>query len=104
MGLNKGPEKEGEVKVVMPEGAGERGTINPDSGRPATITFKGSDRGTYHLRIFTLTGEIVYEKEQNFPGSAGSFEWIPKGIASGIYLAHIKGPGIDKFRKIAVLR
>jgi len=94
--------EEGEIKVVgSTEG---RGTINPDRGDKALIFFTGSQAGTYHLRIFTQLGELIYEDTKQADSQEGWFEWIPESIASGIYLAHIEGPGINKFRKLAILR
>jgi hypothetical protein len=94
----------GEAGSMTIVGSEERkGIINPDLGDEVQIYFKGTESGKYHLRIFTLLGELIYEKTKD--GLAeGTFSWIPKGIASGIYIAHVKGPGIDTSKKIAILR
>jgi len=98
------PDDEGEVKVVVPEGGGTRGTINPDSGQPVTINFKGSRAGSYTLRIFTQLGEQVHSERISADSAEGWFEWLPKGLASGVYFVHVKGPGVDIYEKIALLR
>ncbi len=98
------PDDEGEVKVVVPEGAGKRGTINPDSGQPVIVNFKGSRSGSYTLRIFTQLGEQVHSERITAGSAEGWFEWIPKGLASGVYFVHVKGPGIDIYEKVALLR
>ncbi|MFC2091703.1 SBBP repeat-containing protein [Elusimicrobiota bacterium] len=91
----------GDVRVLGSE-EGE-GTVNPDEGDRALIYFKGSRPGKFSLKIFTLLGELVY-KDSRDNVSEGNFSWIPGNIATGIYIAHIKGPGIDKSKKIAILR
>ncbi len=90
-----------EIKIVgSTEG---KGTINPDKGDTAEIYFKGASTGKYTLRIFTQLGELVYEEsKESLPD--GKFSWIPKDLASGIYIAHVKGPGVDIHKKIAILR
>jgi len=91
------------MKAVVRETGGYKGTVNPDKGGKVSIYFKGKEKGTFTLRIFTLAGEEIH-KEQKSDDSQGCFEWAPENIASGVYVAHIKGPGIDEYKKIAVLR
>jgi len=31
-------------------------------------------------------------------------KWIPKNLASGIYIIHIEGPGVKSTKKIAILK
>ena len=98
------PEQKGEIKVVVSDGAGEKGTINPDSGRPVWISYKGTSEGKYTLRIFTQFGEEIY-KDSKESSMEDYFEWIPqKHLASGVYLVHIEGPGINLFEKIVILK
>jgi hypothetical protein len=91
----------GEVKVVG--SAPGRGTVNPDRGETPKVYFRGTARGRFECRIFTVTGEQVWQATQDGV-QEGTFDWPAAGIASGIYTAHIKGPGIDASRKIAILR
>ncbi|MFC2061508.1 T9SS type A sorting domain-containing protein [Elusimicrobiota bacterium] len=94
-------EDEGDVVVV---GSTERkGTINPDKGDKVEIQFKGKKKGKYTLRIFTLLGELVYDETQSSLAN-GKFSWIPEDIASGIYIVHVEGPGVDIHKKVAILR
>jgi Fibronectin type III domain len=79
------------------------GVINPDQGDTAKIYFKGPQTGEYECRIFTLTGELVWQDTQENV-SSGMFEWIPQNIASGGYVACVTGPGLNVKKKIAVLR
>jgi hypothetical protein len=81
-----------------------QGTVNPDAGDTAKLFFKGSQTGTFDLHILTLTGEAVWETSLEAPAGEGVFEWVPGDVASGTYIAHIKGPGIDASKKIIILR
>jgi hypothetical protein len=91
----------GEVKVVGP--AASRGIINPDRGDTAMIFFQSGVTGTFTCRIFNSEGELLFEQtKQNV--NNGYFEWVPKGIASGIYAVHVEGPQVNARRKLAILR
>ena len=89
------------LKVVG--AAAGRGTVNPDRGESAKIYYKGDSDGRFELRIFTLAGELAWEDAQT-GAREGMFEWRPSGMGSGIYTAHVKGPGVNMRKKIAVLR
>jgi len=80
-----------------------RGVINPDKGDVAEIQFKGSGAGKYTLRIFTLLGEMVYDESKESYAN-GRFTWIPGDISSGVYIVHVKGPGVNTQVKLAILR
>ncbi len=95
------PVKKGDIKICGSDNG--KGTVNPDQGDIARIFFKGADTGAYECRIFTLMGELVWEGAQR-DVSSGYFEWIPKNISSGLYFVHIKGNGVDKRKKIVVMR
>ncbi|MBN2407902.1 MAG: T9SS type A sorting domain-containing protein [Elusimicrobia bacterium] len=93
--------KAGEIVVV---GSTEReGVINPDKGDPIVVDFRGKKPGKYTLRIFTMLGELVYDETKSSI-SGGRFSWIPKNLASGIYIAHVEGPGLNIQKKIAIIR
>jgi hypothetical protein len=95
------PADEGGVEIEGP--AAGKGIANPDRGDTVTIHFRGSQDGTYTLRIFTILGEEVY-KATTTSLASGNFTWIPGDLASGVYIAHVKGPGVDEQKKIAILR
>ena len=97
-------EQANEIKVVVPDGGGYRGTYNPDLGKPVTIGFRGTSAGNYTLRIFTLLGEQVYTETKSITSAEGWFEWLPKDIASGVYVVYVNGPGVKIQKKIAILR
>jgi hypothetical protein len=91
----------GEIRIV---GSSKwRGVINPDEGETAKIYFKGSNVGKFEVKIFTLTGELVWEQSMDNV-SEGMFEWSPKNVASGGYIVYLKGPGVNVNKKIAILR
>jgi hypothetical protein len=93
--------EKGEIIVI---GSAERkGVVNPDKGDIAEIQFRGSNDGRFTLRVFTITGELVHDESREML-AAGKFFWEPAGIASGIYVVHVKGPGLDTYRKLAILR
>jgi PKD repeat protein len=92
---------QGEIKIIGP--AAGRGTVNPDRGESARIFFKGNATGGYELRIFTLTGDLVWQDRKDNV-SQGIFEWQPRDVASGVYIADVRGPGLNARQKIAVLR
>lgn len=87
---------------VMGSSAG-RGTVNPDKGESSRIYFKGSETGVFECRIFTLLGDVVWEDKKSGV-TDGTFEWIPRSIASGTYIVNVKGPGINDTKKISILR
>ncbi|MFH1414751.1 MAG: hypothetical protein ABIH89_01525 [Elusimicrobiota bacterium] len=47
--------------------------------------------------------KLVYEETKDNL-TQGNFSWIPEDIASGIYIAHVNGPGVNVKKKIAILR
>ncbi|MHB9154178.1 MAG: choice-of-anchor Q domain-containing protein, partial [Endomicrobiales bacterium] len=99
---NAGPAvRAGEIQVVGSKDG--RGTVNPDKGEKASINFKGSASGRFECRICTLSGEQVWRSEQDGVDS-GVFDWSPKNMASGVYIAHVKGPGLSAKKRIVVLR
>jgi len=84
--------------VVIIGSTKNKGVVNPDQGDTAKIFFKGIQTGRYECRIFTLTGELVWQDSQDNV-SSGFFEWIPKNIASGGYVASVIGPGFKEKKR-----
>ena len=80
-----------------------KGTINPDKGDTAKIYFIGKVKGKYDLKVYAISGEIVRKDSVNGVAE-GMFEWAPGKTASGTYVAHINGPGIDKSKKIVIIK
>jgi len=98
------PDNPGKIKVVIPDGAGEKGTYNPDSGKPISIGFKGSTPGKFHLRVLTPAGNQIFEQIKDVDSAEGWFDWLPGKIPSGVYIVYIEGPGVKMRSKIAILR
>ncbi len=101
-----------EVALVKVWG-GERGYINPTKNEVAKILFTPAIAGEVNIKIYTLSGELVWEKAKVFvagqEGESQIIEWNCRNenneeVASGIYLVYIKGIGIDAKKKIAVLK
>jgi hypothetical protein len=91
----------GEIKIVG--SAKWRGAVNPDEGDTAKIYFVGSATGTFEVKIFTLTGELVWEDKMDNV-QQGMFEWWPRDVASGGYVVLVRGPGLNAKKKMAILR
>ncbi len=96
--------QEGDIKITSSDYE-QLKWINQTKNEKVYIMFKGRSNGEYTLRIFNLAGELVYGPEvKNFNLSIGCFEWTPKNIPSGTYIIHIQGPGMNKYKKVVVLR
>ncbi len=93
----------GSMSIIGSSDPRRRGTINPDEGDTVRVIYRGSREGSFTLTIYTLLGEEVY-RESRHSAAEGEFNWAPGNLASGTYIAHLKGPGVDKVRKIAILR
>ncbi|MHB9155080.1 MAG: choice-of-anchor Q domain-containing protein, partial [Endomicrobiales bacterium] len=91
----------GEMKVIGSKDG--QGTVNPGRGESAWIYFQGSETGNYKCRILTLTGEQVWDKDLTGV-DRGMIEWSPRDIASGVYIVHLRGPGINVSKRVAILR
>ncbi len=91
----------GEARVIGSTAG--KGTINPAKGETAKIEFKGTGTGKFSCKIFNLSGDILWEQEQDNI-SEGTFEWVPGNIASGIYVVYIEGPGLKLHKKVAILK
>jgi len=95
------PLSQGKIKVIGSQA--NRGAINPDQGESAKIYFQADQVGMIECWIFTLTGQLVWNEKLN-DYLEGYFEWPAAGMASGIYIVLVKGPGLNAKQKIAVLR
>ncbi|MBD3272491.1 MAG: hypothetical protein GF384_08170 [Elusimicrobia bacterium] len=99
-------ENTGDIEV---QGGGS-GYVNPKLGERALIYFRPSEAGSVTVQIFTLRGSLVWETEYMATDTDREFvAWdcineSGNQISSGLYIVHVKGPGIDDTKKIAVLR
>ncbi len=91
--------------------AGDNGYVEPEAGKSASILFHPNGAGTVEINIYTLSGgDPVYTTTIESVGtSQQTVTWDGRTnagelVASGIYVLHIKGPGIDERKKIAVIK
>lgn len=100
----------GTVGAEIEVRGGEGGYLDPEKNEKATIILRPTASGEVKITIYTLRGQPVWERE--IAVSAGSerhISWACENsyrekVASGIYVVHIKGIGIDRKKKIAVVR
>ncbi len=88
---------------------GERGYVNPSEGEKAQIIFKANRAGRVTVKVFDRLGRLVWEDSKNTSGGNDSIEWACVNasnnvVSSGVYAVHIKGPGIDTVKQIAVVK
>jgi flagellar hook assembly protein FlgD len=89
---------------------GEKGVINPTKGEIARVVVRCPSSGRVNVKIYTINGELVDEFSQDVSENEREvLKWHCKNsrgetVSSGIYIAHITGPGINVKKKIAVLR
>jgi len=108
--------KPGEVKIIVGRERSDkpkeqRGTVNPDKGEIVGIVFNPNKKPDeyigqkFTIKIFTLTGELIEEFTKT-PQTADDtwIKWIPKDIASEIYIVYVEGPGVKVHKKIAIVR
>lgn len=84
--------------------------FNPLRGGRATVRYDVQGAGRVTLRLYTLAGDHVLTlfDGEVLPGR-GSVDWDGRNlagsvVASGIYVLHAKGPGLDKRQKIVVVK
>jgi len=103
---SSGEAKQGEVKII----GGIRGYVDPKQGQMATIQVSTSGPGEIAIKIYSQQGTLVRELRQDARGKGKQvLHWdgndsSGKPVKPGIYLAHIKGPGVNTSEKLAVVR
>ena len=89
---------------------GKNGYVNPSMGERAGFTLMPTESGTVNIDVYTLRGELVWHYETQCTAytfaeaSCDCRNTAGVTVASGIYLVHFKGAGIDMKKKIAVLK
>ncbi|MBI4369286.1 MAG: hypothetical protein HY547_03540 [Elusimicrobia bacterium] len=84
--------------------------FDPTSGQKATLRYSGSSSGSYRIVIYTTNGDLVRVlKDASEDLGSASIDWdgrndLGQVVASGIYLAHLEGPGVNSTQKIAVVK
>ncbi|MFH1416150.1 MAG: T9SS type A sorting domain-containing protein, partial [Elusimicrobiota bacterium] len=88
---------------------GVSGYVNPAKGETAKIYFDTAGAGRVSVRIYTLDGSLVCEKSKQTDGNRDHILWDCSNrhdtvVASGVYVLHIEGPGINTVKKIAIVK
>ncbi|MBA7484584.1 hypothetical protein ES707_20113 [subsurface metagenome] len=97
---------EGKVKIQ----AGSEGWANPLRGENVNIYLKPKHSGNVSIEIYTIAGQLVWDKEISATGGIQEqVIWNCRNksdevVSSGIYAVHVKGGGIDKVKKVAVVK
>ena len=96
----------GQVIIV----GGRNGYIQPSKNEEAKIKINPKTSGTISIKIYTLRGELVWEKEITVIQDVQEVvSWACKNldnevVASGIYLVYIKGTELNLKKKIAIIK
>ncbi|MBD3270991.1 MAG: hypothetical protein GF384_00455 [Elusimicrobia bacterium] len=88
---------------------GAQGFVNLTDNETVTFMFQAKQSGNIELHVYTLQGDLVYETSKQTDGSIDSMVWEGRNsdydfVASGIYVAFIKGPGIEEIKKVPIVR
>lgn len=90
---------------------GPRGYVNPDAGERADISIAKIPAGPGHLKIFTMSGRLVYERDYALLDTVENhFYWSGvttggQAVGSGIYVVRLEGPFLKTApAKIAIVR
>lgn len=84
--------------------------FNPLKGEKATIRYETQSAGHVSLKLYTLNGTLVKVLvDEDKPAGKGSVLWEGvnlggRTVASGIYLIHLKAPGISQTKKVVVVK
>ena len=84
--------------------------FNPARGEKATVKYEIQSAGHVTLKLYTLSGALVGTLfDGDVPAGKGSVDWFGNNsagnrVASGVYLVHMAGPGVDKTQKIVVVK
>lgn len=98
--------------IPIPAGIVEvsENVFNPLQSQRAAISYTIYSEGNVAINIYTMLGELVKKLVSRYHTVNSYTEnWDGKNkhgdiVASGIYLVHIQGPGLDTVKKIAVVK
>jgi uncharacterized repeat protein (TIGR02543 family) len=91
----------GEVRIV----GGLDGYINATTNPNVTIRFRRTSAGTVTVKVYDLRGRLVMEKTKD--GQAGiddDIAWNAAELPAGVYIARVKGGGMDTSKRAVILR
>lgn len=84
--------------------------FNPLLGQKTTIKYDIIQPGRVKIQLFTLSGSLVKTLvDEEMTSGKGSADWNGKNsngtpVANGVYLLHMRGPGVSKTQKIVVVK
>lgn len=84
--------------------------FTPSQGGKTTIKFDVTSPGRLTLRLYTLSGQLVSTVfDGDVTAGKGAVDWAGRNlggsvVASGVYVLHALGPGLDKRQKIVVVK
>jgi len=95
----------GELTLV----GGAKGYVMPLKGEKLKIVLNSEITGAVDIKIYTLSGELVWGKTIAVSPGVNDDTWNCKntgggGVASGIYLVYANGAGFDVKKKAAIIR
>lgn len=84
--------------------------FNPLKGEKATFKYEVTGPGRVTLKLYTLAGhEVLTLLDEDKAAGKGSIDWAGTNVsgnhvASGVYILHLKGPGVQKTQKVVVVK
>ncbi|MEK6544294.1 MAG: M36 family metallopeptidase [Elusimicrobiota bacterium] len=84
--------------------------FNPAKGEKATFKYESSQAGDYRLVAYTLGGDLVKVLAEGREDiGMRSVDWDGRNgsgdtVASGVYLIHLEGPGVNVTKKAVVVK
>ena len=105
-GVNTGGISVGDCRVH----GGADGYVNPVKGETVTIRYMPAAPGEVTVGIYTMQGALVWETAKSAAANIEDYiDWNCYNkdnsmVASGIYLVRVKGCGIDKVKKAAIIK
>ncbi|PKN01541.1 MAG: hypothetical protein CVU77_04435 [Elusimicrobia bacterium HGW-Elusimicrobia-1] len=100
----------GNVKMGYSGEGIDRGYFNPATGGAVKINFNAENSGSVEVKIFSSNGRLVKTiSKEAVGGVSDCFIWDGRNdsgeaVASGIYVIKLEGPGLNRTRKICVMK
>jgi hypothetical protein len=96
--------KEENIQIIGESREEYKGTFVPENDKPLIMKLDGVVTEKVNFKIFTITGELIYD-EDIMCDSNGNFKLkIPTNIAAGLYIIKVKGSKFEFTKKLPVLK
>jgi len=93
-----------DIQIIGSSEEGYKGVFVPEEGKTLNLKLNGVINDKVNFKIFTLTGEKIYE-ENILCDSSGTFKLkIPTDIASGIYIIRVESSKFTFTKKLPILK